>query len=58
MNQKQLYNIFYANVELDLMVENIIQNKNGIMVSVNTSIKNKASHMPERLHQKYQQIRL
>ena len=41
MNQKQLYNIFYANVELDLMVENIIQNKNGIMVSVNTSIKNK-----------------
>ena len=41
MNQKQLYNIFYANVELDLMVENIIQNKNGIMVSVNTGIKNK-----------------
>lgn len=34
MNQKHSQNIFHANVKMNLMVENIIQNKNGIMISV------------------------
>ena len=40
MNQKYLQNIYHANVNVNLMVENLIQIKSGITINVNVSVKN------------------
>ena len=32
MNQKYLWNLFNVNADVNLMVDNVIQNKNGIMI--------------------------
>ena len=42
MNQKHLQmqkHNFYVNVDVDLMVENVIENKIGIIISANVSVK-------------------
>ena len=36
---KQSQNIFHVNADVNLMVENEIKNKNGIMIRVNVSVK-------------------
>ena len=40
MNQKHLQNIYHANVNVNLMVENLIQIESGITINVNVSVKN------------------
>ena len=37
---KELIKLFQVNSDVNLMVENVIQNKNGIMISFNVSIEN------------------
>ena len=39
MNKKHYENIFHVTVDVNLMVENVIQSKNGVTVSVNMSVK-------------------
>ena len=39
MNQKHQQSMYHANVNLDLLVENLIQIKKGIRVNANVSIK-------------------
>ena len=40
MNQKHQQSIYHANVNVNLMVENLIQIKSGIILNVDTSSKN------------------
>ena len=40
MNKKFQQNIYYANVNVNLTEENIIQIKNGIMKNVDVSVRN------------------
>ena len=40
MNRKYQQSINHANVNLDLMVENVIQIKTGIMINIDVSLKN------------------
>ena len=40
INLKTCKNIFHVNVHVNLIIENIIQNKSGTMISVNASIEN------------------
>ena len=40
MNQKHQQNINHANVNVDLMVENIIQIKSGIIINIDVSLEN------------------
>ena len=40
MNQKHKKNICHANVNVNLMVENVIQIKSGLMRNVDVSVKN------------------
>ena len=40
MNQKHKKNIYHVNVNLNLMVENVIQIKSGLMRNVDVSVKN------------------
>ena len=39
MNQKHLKSIFNANADVNFLIGNIIQNKNGIMLSANVRVK-------------------
>ena len=39
MNRKYQQSINHANVNLDLMVENVIQIKTGIMINIDVSLK-------------------
>ena len=40
MNQKFEQNIYHANVNVNLMEENVIQIKSGITINVDASVKN------------------
>ena len=40
MNRKYQQSINHANVNLDLMVENVIQIKTGIKINIDVSLKN------------------
>ena len=40
MNKKNQQSINHANVNVDLMVENVIQIKNGKMINTDVSLKN------------------
>ena len=40
MNQKHKKNIYHVNVNVNLMVENVIQIKSGLMRNVDVSVKN------------------
>ena len=40
MNQKFQQKIYHANVNINLMEENVIQTKTGIMINVDVSVKN------------------
>ena len=40
MNKKYQQSINHANVNVDLMVENVIQIKSGIMINNDVSLKN------------------
>ena len=39
MIQKLLENIFFVVTHVNLVVENVIQNQNGIMISANLNVK-------------------
>ena len=39
MNERHLQSISHVSVDVNLMVENVTQNKNGIMVSVSASVR-------------------
>ena len=39
MNQQHKKNIYHANVNVNLMVENVIQIKSGLMRNVDVSVK-------------------
>ena len=39
MNQKHLQNIYHENVNVNLMLENITQIKNGIMINLDVSAR-------------------
>ena len=39
MNRKHLQSIYHANVNVNLMEENVIQIKGGIMINVDASVK-------------------
>ena len=39
MNQKHLKNIFQVNADAILVVENVIQNRNGILISASVNVK-------------------
>ena len=54
MNQKYLWNLFNVNADVNLMVDNVIQNKNGIMIRVNVNVEkpNKTSVIRRRLYLK------
>ena len=40
MNQKHKESIYHANVNVNLMIENVIQNESGITINSNVSVKN------------------
>ena len=40
MNQKHQQSIYHANVNVNLMEENVIQINGGIMINVDVSVKN------------------
>ena len=40
MNQKHKQNIYYVNVNVNLMEESVIQIKSGIKINVDASVKN------------------
>ena len=40
MNQRHTQNISQASVDVNLMVESVAQERNGIMISANVSVKN------------------
>ena len=40
MNRKYYQSIYHANVNINLMLENVIQIKSGITINVNVSVKN------------------
>ena len=40
MNRKHYQNIYHANVNVNLMVENVIQIKKGAMINIDASLKN------------------
>ena len=40
MNQRHTQDMSHASVDLHLMVESVAQEKNGIMISANVSVKN------------------
>ena len=48
MKQKHWWNIFRANVNVNLMVKNEHQTKNGMVIIINVSIKNKVLCMQRR----------
>ena len=51
MNQKQYQNIFRVIADVNLMVENVIQIKSGITISVDVSVKiRQILHMQKRLY--------
>ena len=39
MNRKHLYSIFHVKADVNLMVQNVIQNKNGVIISVTMVVK-------------------
>ena len=39
MNQKHYRRIYHANVNVNLMVENVIETKSGITINVGASVK-------------------
>ena len=39
MNRKHYQSIYHANANVNLMVENVIQIKSGIMINVDVSVK-------------------
>ena len=41
MNQKHYRRIYHANVNVNLMVENVIETKSGITINVGASVKMK-----------------
>ena len=40
MNQRYSQNISHASLDVNLMVENVIRDKNGTMIIVTVSVKN------------------
>ena len=40
MNRKHWQNMYHVNVNVNLMVENVIQIKHGIMINVGANVKN------------------
>ena len=40
MNQNHTVNVFHLNADVSLMVENLIQRKNRLTISVNVRVKN------------------
>ena len=40
MNQNHTENVFHLNADVSLMVENLIQRKNRLTISVNVRVKN------------------
>ena len=40
MNQRHTQDMSHASVDVNLMVESVAQEKNGIMISANVSVKN------------------
>ena len=40
MNRKHEQSIYHVNINLNLMVENVIQIKSGIMINVDVNVKN------------------
>ena len=44
MNQKHQQSIYHANVNVNLMVENLIQIKSGITINVDVNVKTLKKH--------------
>ena len=44
MNQKHYRRIYHANVNVNLMVENVIETKSGITINVGASVKMKKNN--------------
>ena len=40
MNQKHKESIYHANVNVNFLIENIIQNKSGKIINIDVSVKN------------------